>query len=134
MKKNICLLAIVALASVAMLSALPASAEEAQTLNGEYIWSNRDTTGDLKAVFTPAGENRYDVSFYFQFRGKDHTYTGTAEGSLSSGDLKGTVQNEDKKRTWEFWGTFDETGVFQGKHQELRGEEKHDTGTMTLKG
>ncbi len=106
-------------------------AEKAETtLVGEYQW-NRGPTGDLKAVFTPTGEGTWDVSFYFDFRDKPHTYSGTAEGSMD-GALSGEVQNENKKRTFIFEGSFKD-GVFEGNHEETTPERAGETGTLMLK-
>lgn len=109
-------------------SVLPAGNE--QTLTGRFRWTQAGEEGDLRAVFTPKGENSYDVSFHFDYRG-EHTYTGTAEGSLKEGGLKGTVQDEYKRRRWDFEGTF-HAGKFQGNHVELRDGDRQATGTLTL--
>lgn len=121
------------LLALALLAAPIALAEEAstKTLNGQYHWSGPGATGGLEAVFTPTGENSWNVDFNFTFRGKDHTYSGTAKGSLSDGKLSGTVQNEGKKRTFTFEGAF-EDGTFKGTHAETTGGEPRDTGTLTL--
>jgi len=105
---------------------------EARTLNGEFAWNDR-AAGPLEAVFEPTGENAWDVSFFFEFRGTPHTYTGTAEGNLVDGSLEGRVQNEDKRRTWEFSGSF-EGETYQGEHWELIGdqEKRRPTGTLSL--
>ena len=100
------------------------------TLEGEYVW-NQGPQGDLRAVFTATGENLYDVSFYFEFRGRSHTYSGIAEGSLSDGALKGKVRNEDKRRTFTFRGEF-ENGQFRGDHAETTSGRARRTGTLTL--
>lgn len=110
-----------------------ALAEDTQTLTGEYLWERREMSGPLEAVFTPAGEGKWEVSFHFTFREESHTYTGMAEGSLTEGALSGEVLNESKERTFTFTGAFDE-GVFTGTHAEIREGKKIDTGTMTLKG
>lgn len=107
------------------------AADESTTLTGEYIWENRDTKGDLEAVFTPTGEGTWDVSFHFDFSDKPHTYTGTAEGSLTEGALSGEVRNEDKKRVFRFAGAF-EDGTFRGDHEETTEGRERRTGTMTL--
>jgi hypothetical protein len=114
-----------------LFTALPLAAEESQTLQGEFHWERRDVRGALEAVFTPTGEGTWDVSFHFEFREEPHTYTGTAEGSLENGPLKGTVKNENKKRTFTFEGTVTD-GQFTGDHSELDGEKVYDTGTLTL--
>jgi len=105
---------------------------ETRTLTGAYEWSARGSSGDLEAVFTPTGENTWDVSFHFEFRGEAHTYSGTAEGALGDGSLSGTVLNEKKKRTFSFTGEFAE-GEFSGTHSERHGTSDVDTGTLTLK-
>ena len=124
-----------ALAMVLML--LPAvgsdaNTEETQTLNGSYKWDQGDSEGALEAVFTPLTEDTWGVSFYFKFRGKPHTYTGTATGSLTDGPLSGEVKTENKRRTFSFEGTMKE-GVFSGTHAELDEDEQYQTGTLTLR-
>ncbi len=108
-----------------------AIAEDSQTLTGEFVWDQRGNRGDLEAVFTATGENTWNVDFHFTFRGSPHTYSGTAEGSLSQGALSGKVYNESKKRTFTFRGNF-EDGQFSGTHAEVEGKKKIDTGTLTL--
>ena len=110
-----------------------AMADGTQTLTGEYVWTNRDSRGDLKAVFTPTGEGTWDVTFYFKFRGEPHEYAGSAEGSLTEGALKGKVKNEDRKRTFTFEGAF-ENGKFRGTHEETTPGRARETGTLTLSG
>jgi hypothetical protein len=109
-----------------------ATAEETTTLTGEYQWNHRDNSGDLKAEFTSTGDGTWDVSFFFKFRGEAHVYSGTAEGSLSSGKLSGTVKNEGKRRTFTFTGSFQD-GTFSGTHAEVEDGKPFDTGTLTLK-
>ena len=74
-----------------------AIAEDSQTLTGEFVWDQRGNRGDLEAVFTATGENTWNVDFHFTFRGSPHTYSGTAEGSLSQGAL--SVVDEGKGTT-----------------------------------
>jgi len=106
-------------------------ADEARTAKGEFTWTQRDVAGNLEAVFTPTGDGTWDVAFHFTFRDKPHVYSGTAEGNLSGGGLKGTVQNESKERTFEFQGTV-ENSKFQGSHSEIEGGETVATGTLKL--
>ena len=106
-------------------------AAEPVELEGEYVWSHRDDSGNLRAVFTPTGDATWDVAFHFTFRGKPHTYAGTTKGSLTAGPLEGTVKNENKKRTFTFSGTS-EGGSFSGKHAELEDGTPYPTGTLTL--
>ena len=121
-------LAVVAL----IVTAAPSTAEDSTTLTGEYRWSRRDNNGDLEAVFKPTGDEQWDVSFYFTWRGDDHVYSGTAEGSLTDGELSGTVLNDNKKRTFTFAGSV-EGGVFEGIHKEITGGKEERTGTLTLR-
>ncbi|MCP3957130.1 MAG: hypothetical protein GY719_04700 [bacterium] len=109
-----------------------ASAADKRVLKGEYVW-NQGGDGDLEAVFTGTGEDRWDVAFHFEFRGRSHTYKGTAKGSLQDGALEGRVRNENKRRTWTFEGEF-ENGRFRGKHAEIYGNREQRTGTLTLSG
>ncbi|ANM30095.1 hypothetical protein ABI59_11700 [Acidobacteria bacterium Mor1] len=113
------------------LTAAPAISGDARTLKGEYVWNAMDGGGPLEAVFTPTGEGQWQVDFNFSFRGEDHTYSGTAEGALGSGTLKGEVMNESKKRTFTFEGSF-EDGTFSGTHAETTPGRARDTGTLTL--
>lgn len=108
-------------------------ASEPQTLTGEYVWDQRGKSGALRAEFKATDEaGKFDVSFYFEFRGEDHIYSGSAEGSLSEGKLAGEVKNEDKRRTFTFTGEFDEAGKFSGTHAEIGERGTFDTGTLTL--
>ena len=122
------LVAIVALALVPW----AAQAGDEQKLTGEYQWDQGGASGELNAVFAPKGEGLWDVSFKFTFRGKPHTYTGTAKGSLSDGDLEGEVLNDNKRRTFTFQGRFTE-GAFSGTHAEVTNGKGYRTGTLTLK-
>ncbi len=127
MKRSVALLALLLAMTVAH------GAPETQTLTGEFFWSGRGASGELEAVFTPTGEQAWDVSFHFEFRGRSHVYTGTAEGSLSQGELRGKVKNENKRRTFLFSGTVKD-GRFRGNHAETKGGREHSTGTLTLSG
>ena len=107
-----------------------ASAADKRTLNGEYVW-NQGAKGDLEAVFTATGQDEWKVAFHFRFRGRDRTYRGVAEGSLSDGKLEGRVRNENERRTFTFRGEF-EDGEFRGTHAETTGGGQRRTGTLKL--
>ena len=111
---------------------LVTGADEKRTLNGSFEWTATGKKGDLRAVFTPTGEGKWDVAFHFEFRGQPHIYAGTAEGTLKGGDLKGRVLNDEKDRTFIFTGSFTE-GEFHGTHAEIEDGSEHPTGTLTLK-
>ena len=122
------------LAAVLILSIAPAAvAEGVQTLTGEFVWSHRNNSGDLEAIFTETEEGRWEVEFHFTFRGKPHVFSGTAEGSLHDGELKGTVNSENKARTFTFSGTVKD-GQFEGTHAEMEDGTAHRTGTLSLGG
>ena len=117
-----------------LLTAPTLYAGESQTLEGEFVWkrSDKEIPGALEAVFEPTGENTWNVSFHFTFRDKEHTYTGTAEGSLTEGELHGRVMTDaEEPSPFEFEGSFTD-GQFSGTHASLRTGEAQPTGTMTL--
>jgi hypothetical protein len=114
-----------------LVAPLAVLAETAQTLHGEYAWDQGGASGDLEAVFTPKADGEWDVAFHFTFRGRPHTYEGTAEGSLTEGSLKGTVQNDNKRRTFTFQGTC-AAGKFSGTHAEVTNGKEYRTGTLKL--
>ena len=116
-----------------LLAAGVAGAEESRTLTGQFAWNHRANRGDVEAVFTATAQGAWDVTFRFTFRGTPHVYQGTAEGSLSEGDLRGKVLNETKKRTFTFTGAF-KNGEFRGTHAEIEGQREVQTGTLTLGG
>ena len=128
---SIALLASALTAAAASADGARKPAVETQTLTGEYVWENRGRSGPLRAEFTAAGEGEWKVAFHFKFRGDKHIYEGTARGSLSEGALKGTVKNENKRRTFTFEGSF-EDGAFSGTHAEVDGSSEYSTGTLTL--
>lgn len=125
-------LLLMALALMFTAPGLFAADGDAQTLTGQFQWNRQDEPGDIKAVFTPTGENTWDVSFHFEFRDEPHTYSGTAEGSLTNGELKGNVMSDgDKPSPFSFEGKVVD-GKFEGIHHSLRDEEPSETGTITL--
>ena len=126
MRRATQLVAVVAVVAVSL--GLAIGGDQDRTLTGSYHWSDAGKSGDLKAVFTPTGEARWDVSFYFVFEGEPHTYSGTAQGTLDGGALDGTVFNEARNRTFSFKGTVTD-GEFSGTHAEGR----RATGSLTLK-
>jgi hypothetical protein len=106
------------------------AADDETRLKGRFDW-NGHASGDLEAVFTPTGDGTWDVAFHFTHSDTPHVYSGTAEGSLSAGALRGKVFNEDRKRSFTFEGEFKE-GRFAGTHAETTGGGVKDTGSLTL--
>jgi len=90
-----------------------------------------DNPGPLRAEFTATGENLWDVDFHFRFDGRDRTYSGTAEGSLTGGEIQGEVQNENNRRTFTFKAEI-EDGHLDGTHRETTPSRARRTGTMDL--
>ena len=129
------LLFIIGLCFTASLAMAAETKEKGYTVEGKFNWDykkEKDKFHDIKAVFTKTDKaDVYDVSFYFNWWKKDHVYTGQATGSLKDGMLKGTVKNDDKKRTFTFEGKCAK-GVFKGTHKELKGKHTIDTGTITF--
>lgn len=128
--KRVALFAVLTLTALCIVGA-STGAEGEKTLIGNYQWTQGNTSDDLKAVFTAAGESSWEVKFYFDFRNEPHVYSGRAEGSLTDGPLKGEVKDESKRRTFSFEGTV-KGGAFHGKHAELRDGETLSTGTLDL--
>ena len=128
---------IVLAASVLAIFITGAIAENSEvTLEGSFVWArdDGDHTGDLKAVFTPSGDDAWNVAFHFVWEDEPHIYAGTATGNLKSGSLEGEVENdsEERKTTFRFAGNF-EDGVFKGTHGALKDGELNELGTMELK-
>ena len=103
----------------------------AQTFVGTYDWSDGDI-GTLKAEFEPDGEATWKVKFDFNWHGQDHTWTGTAKGSLADGsEVTGTAT--DGNRNWVFEGSVQD-GVMSGSHREIReGRDPYESGTFDIK-
>lgn len=123
------------LTALLLASPLLAGETETQTLTGEFVWErdDKDIAGPLKAVFEPTGENMWDVSFYFTFDDKDHIYKGTAQGSLTEGELNGEVLSDgEEQHPYKFSGTFAEDGSFAGIHHFMGGDEARKTGSITF--
>ena len=117
------------LAVSALVSMNPSIQETDKTVKmvGDYTWSGKP--GKTNVVFEKTQTGKWDVAFHFTFSGKKHVYRGTAAGSLDKGELKGTVQNEEKNRTFYFKGSC-KKGKFTGTHTE---EGYDDVGTLTLR-
>ena len=105
--------------------------KDGKTLTGKYNWTQSGEAGDLEAVFTPAGEGKWSVDFHFAHGGDQHVYSGSAEGSLTDGELRGKMTNEGGKRHFTFDMKFEE-GRFKGTHAEVTGGREQRTGTLNL--
>ena len=104
------------------------------TLTGKFVWHHMNHEGDLDAVFTKTGDDAWSVEFRFVWEDELHVYRGTAEGSLTDGELRGNAvtDNPEWPRTFFFAGRF-EHGQFTGTHTALQASGgTHPTGTLTL--
>ena len=101
------------------------------TLTGTYNWGKK-AKQPLKGVFTPDGENKWKVVWTFKHKNKPHTYTGTVEGNLQNGPIKGESVNEGGKRKWKFEGAA-KNGVIDCNHVELKGKREKKTGQFSIK-
>ena len=104
------------------------------TLTGEFLWKQMNHTDDLEAVFTKTSDGAWGVEFRFVWEGKLHVYRGTAEGSLTDGELLGNVvtDNPERPQTFFFAGRF-EHGQFTGTHTALQARGgMYPTGTLIL--
>lgn len=113
-----------------------AFAEGEVTLEGTFVWArdDGDRTGPLTAVMTPAGENEWTVAFHFTWEDEPHTYLGRASGTLGSGALAGTAENDnpDHPLSFRFSGEF-EDGTFSGTHGFVQDDGSvKDGGSLTL--
>ena len=104
---------------------------EIRVFEGQYKWVNMNNPGPLRAEFTATGENRWNVDFYFRFEGRERMYSGTAEGSLSQGELKGKIRNENGRRSFTFEADLD-NGRLEGTHRETTRSRSRRTGTLKL--
>ena len=109
------------------------------TLQGQFVWnttSGEEVTGDLKAIFTPTGEDAWDLAFHFEWEGEAKVYSGTVHGSLSEGALEGEVNDGgegENRHTYRIRGSFKD-GEFAGVHTILSNEDgPRDLGTLTLR-
>ncbi len=119
-----------------MLVLTGAVAADDVTLEGSFVWTrdDGDRTGDLRAVFTPAGDDEWTVAFHFVWEDEPHVYMGTATGNLSSGPLEGTAEGDDEnhKISFRFSGEV-EDGTFTGTHGYITGDGSlKQAGTLTL--
>jgi hypothetical protein len=104
------------------------------TLTGEFLWKHMNHTGDLDAVFTKTSDGAWGVEFRFVWEGELHVYRGTAEGSVTDGELLGNVvtDNPERPQTFFFAGRF-ERGRFRGTHTALQvSGGTYPTGTLIL--
>jgi hypothetical protein len=104
--------------------------KDTTTFEGRYDWSQRG--GDeLRADFRPDGKGHWTVAFRFRFNGREETWSGTAQGSLSDGStLTGTARMG--SRNWIFDAEI-EDGVMRGSHREVkRSGREYTTGTFEI--
>lgn len=113
-----------------------AVADDDVTLEGSFVWARDDgeRTGDLTAILTPSGSSEWSVAFHFIWEDEPHVYLGDASGSLVSGLLEGSAENddEDHKISFRFKGEF-EDGTFNGVHSYVDDDGSlKEVGTLTL--
>jgi len=132
--KGLTTLAVLSAGARIWLEPVEAELEPSETITryGHYTW-NSGKPSDLRAVFTPDGNQRWRVDFYFRFRGQRHVYSGTAQGNLDDGRLQGQVTNESGARSFSFEGwTKDQR--FNGTHAEIsRRGRTQPTGKLELR-
>ncbi len=100
---------------------------------GSYKWIRKkgEKQGTVTADFTPDGEGKWKVKFYFKWGKKDHIYTGTAKGSVEDGKLAGAVLNDTKKRSFTFEGIVKD-GTLTGTNKENTKGRTKDTGSIVM--
>lgn len=128
MKRLTMLCAVLSVAGLFLITAGPND----KTMTGTYKWTYNKSDEPIRAVFSPSGAtDKWNVTFYFTFDGRDRVYVGTAQGKLSSGSLSGEVKNENKQRTFTFTGTSSD-GTFNGTHAEIKRGSSRPMGTIEL--
>ncbi len=77
---------------VVLLALGGAHAAETVALDCRFVWerSDEDRSGDVTAVFTPAGEGAWNVAFRFSGSFTDGEFTGTHGVVQEAGSLKDT--------------------------------------------
>ena len=114
----------------------PALAEGGQTIRmkGEFVWSGdkTQTKTPVHAVLTPRAGQEYGAVYTFTWKNKMHTYRGTVQGTLQSGEVTGTGDVDDQARKFTFKGTAT-NGAITAKCFELKGGKEVPQGTLELK-
>ena len=109
------------------------AAANAVTMSGTFVWNGKKgKKHELKAVFTPAGQNKWTVAFTAKWGKGYPKYTGTAEGDLRNGKVTGEAQNAKKKRKWTFTGAGKD-GTLTCSHAEIKGKNQKQSGSFTIK-
>lgn len=125
--------ALLLLSACIVLALVPAwgAASEIRHLTGVYNSGYQDAPRRLRAEFKSTAVGQWDVVFHFTHGGQKLSYVGTAEGSLTDGELSGRV-SAGRGRIFVFHGEV-EDGKFRGKHAEVEhsGEET-ETGPLRL--
>ncbi len=107
------------------------------TMKGQYIWIKTPRVrDDVTATFSPVGQDRWKVSFHFNWHKKDHVYEGEAQGNLINGKLEGWVAEDAIGAIYRFKGVT-KKGVFSGSHLQVQtraGQEDLliNTGTLEM--
>jgi hypothetical protein len=110
-------------------------ADESVVLKGQFNWQKEgEKTHALKGIFTSTGKDKWDVVFNFRWKDKPQEWIGKAEGSLESGNFKGTAERTAGKNTWRYSGKADK-GVLKCEHTQTMRDGKESvktTGSFTL--
>ncbi len=107
------------------------------TFTGTFEWSRKKgKKHNIKGVFTPDGANKWKVIWTFKWGKGNETYTGTAEGNLDNGPLKGQALRKQgpkvkkpDKRLWKFEGVV-KNGELNANHTSSNGK---PSGIITIK-
>lgn len=101
-------------------------------MQGRYTWGRRakpDQT--LTCTLTPTEEQRWTVVFDFPWKGRDYRYTGELVGDPLAGEVTGTAQSSNGKRSWKIVGSATE-GTLEARHWETSKGEEQFSGTFTV--
>ncbi|ANM31641.1 hypothetical protein ABI59_21885 [Acidobacteria bacterium Mor1] len=126
MKRFALLITLLALCMPAMGAKLPS-----HTFSGSYDWSDGGSD-ELSAEFKSDGDDRWKVKFKFKWNGKNHTWKGSAKGSLTEdGKVIGKVDSGMGNRIWSFEADL-AGNTLSGKHTEITGGKTYETGTFRI--
>lgn len=101
-----------------------------EVFRGEYTW-NDGQPSPLEAVFTPAGESKWNVELSWSSGRRKGTYRGRARGSLQQGELVCDVENKEGEPNYRIEAQVD-GDLLEGQHYEVHSGRRKPSGTLRL--
>ena len=116
---------------VTTLFGLSAAAGDEVVNRGEYVWKVDGHRNEVEAVFTPRGEDTWDVEFRFAYARRRGVYQGMARGSLRDGVVHGEVRDNGGVLRYGFELVV-EGDRLEGQHFDIWSGRKKLNGTLRL--